>query len=278
MHPRPHPWNESFAWQRPERDDYLLVTAEQADAFHERGFALIEDVLDAATIDEVTTTLDERAGATEAFLRQMPDERLSIAEVGAIVFSPHVVLSSDAARRFSANPVFAGLCHDLVGDDVRLYWDQLVYKHPEKPRQFPWHQDNGYTYVEPQQYLTCWVPLVDATIEHGCPWVVPGLHLGGTLAHTYVDPLGYQCLEDPEGAVAVPAAAGSIVVFSSLTPHMTGPNTTDEVRKAYILQYAPDGAERLDGNPSKGGPAGRSRQNNPDRQFHVVVDGEPVPA
>ena len=50
MDPRPHPWNESFAWQRPERDDYLLVTAEQADAFHERGFVLIEDVLDAATL------------------------------------------------------------------------------------------------------------------------------------------------------------------------------------------------------------------------------------
>ena len=27
-------------------------------------------------------------------------------------------------------------------------------------------------------------------------------------------------------------------MFSSLTPHLTGPNTTDEVRKAYILQYA----------------------------------------
>ena len=32
------------------------------------------------------------------------------------------------------------------------------------------------------------------------------------------------------------------MVFSSLTPHLTGPNTTDAVRKAYILQYAPTGA------------------------------------
>ena len=92
------------------------------------------------------------------------------------------------------------------------------------------------------------------------------------------DPLGYQCLEDPEGAVAVPAAAGSIVVFSSLTPHMTGPNTTDEVRKAYILQYAPDGAVRPDGDPSAGGPTGRTPQNDPDRQFPVVAGGATVPA
>ena len=78
--------------------------------------------------------------------------------------------------------------------------------------------------------------------------------------------------------MAVPAAAGSIVVFSSLTPHMTGPNTTDDVRKTYILQYAPDGAERLDGDPAKGDPTVRKLQDHPDRQFPVLVGGEPVPA
>ena len=40
----------------------------------------------------------------------------------------------------------------------------------------------------------------------------------------------------------MPLAAGSVAVFSSLTPHRTGPNLTSDTRKAYILQYAPDGA------------------------------------
>ena len=40
-----------------------------------------------------------------------------------------------------------------------------------------------------------------------------------------------------------------IVVFSSLTPHMTGPNVTDATRKAYILQYAHAGSEVLRGDP-----------------------------
>ena len=192
------------------------------------------------------------------------------------MFAPHAVLVSEAARRFAAHPVFTGLCHDLVGDDVRLYWDQLVYKKPEKPREFPWHQDNGYTYVEPQQYLTCWVPLTDATLESGCPWVMPGLHLGGTLHHTFDEPLGYRCLDDSEGAVPVEAQAGSVVVFSSLTPHRTGPNVTNAVRRTYILQYAPEGAEMLRGNPADGPPRSRDRQNNPDRQFPVLVGGEAV--
>ena len=71
--------------------------------------------------------------------------------------------------------------------------------------------------------------------------MVPGLHRLGTLAHEYSD-IGFVCLRDPPDAVAVPAPAGSIVVFSSLTPHSTGPNRTGEVRKAYIVQFAPTGA------------------------------------
>ena len=150
--------------------------------------------------------------------------------------------------RFAAHPVFTDLCHDLVGPDVRLYHDQAVYKQPEKPRRFPWHQDNGYTFVEPQQYLTCWVALTDATLDNGCPHIVPGLHRLGTLRHHFTDPLGWEIFEDHPDAIAAPVAKGGIVVFSSLSPHLTGPNTTGAMRKAYILQYAPDGAQVFRGD------------------------------
>ena len=61
------------------------------------------------------------------------------------------------------------------------------------------------------------------------------------------------------------------MVFSSLTPHRTGPNLTDAVRKTYILQYAPDGAcTRTDDEPRQG------PQNDSARQYFVLRDGEPV--
>ena len=273
---KPHPWNTGFAWQRPTDRSYRVVDGDQADQFHKQGFVLVEGAFRPGELDEVTAALDLIEARADTFLRSRPAARLSISETGAIVFAPHAVLVAAAARRFAAHPVFTGLCHDLIGDDVRLYWDQLVYKKTEKPREFPWHQDNGYTYVEPQQYLTCWVPLTDATLENGCPWVMPGLHLGGTLHHTFDEPLGYRCLYSSEGAAPVEARAGSVVVFSSLTPHRTGPNVTDSVRRTYILQYAPEGAEMLRGNPVDGPPRSRDLQNNPDRQFPVLVDGEAV--
>ena len=270
-----HPWNISFEWSFAAGDKRVL-TPEQAEQFDTQGYVVLEGVFDANEVAEVVDELDETDARVEEFLRTQDGERMKIAEAGAIIFTPHAVTRSDLLRRFTKHPVLAGLCGDIIGPDANLYWDQGVYKKPEKPRRFPWHQDNGYTFVEPQQYLTCWIALTDATEHNGCPWVAPGLHRHGTLKHTYIEPLGYECFSDPPRAVAAPVGAGGIVVFSSLTPHLTGPNTTDAARKAYIVQYAPPGAQIQLGDPNEGPPTGHVTADAPDRQFPVVRDGVPV--
>ena len=170
--------------------------------------------------------------------------------------------------------MFCDLVHDLVGPDVRLYWDQAVYKKPGTRAPFPWHQDNGYTFVLPEAYLTCWVALTDATEDNGCPRVVPGLHRGGTLAHEATE-LGFVCFDEPPSPpVAAPARAGGIVVFSSLTPHATGPNLTRDERKAYIVQFAPDGAVAL--RRGANGEITRTPCDAPERQYRVLANGARV--
>ena len=270
-----HPWNTGFTWV-DRTGPFRRITQRQADQFNRDGFIVLDDMFSDEELAPVLAATDELEGRTDGFLGQMEGGRLSIAEQGAITFSLFLVQTSPAARSFAAHPVFADLCHDLIGPDVRLYHDQAVYKKPEKPRRFPWHQDNGYTFVAPQQYLTCWVALTDATVDNGCPHVVPGLHRLGTLQHHYVDPLGWEIFEDHPDAVAAPVGKGGIVVFSSLSPHLTGPNTTDAVRKAYILQYAPDGAQVFRGDPAQGPPPDPAPANDPRRQFPVLTDGRPV--
>jgi ectoine hydroxylase-related dioxygenase (phytanoyl-CoA dioxygenase family) len=117
------------------------------------------------------------------------------------------------------------------------------------------------------------VALTDATESNGCPWVVPNVHRQGTLQHRLTE-RGWECLDDPSAAVPVPARAGSIVVFSSLTPHATGPNRTDHVRKAYIVQFAPDGACTVQEDAAQ--QQVTTRQDDPDRQFFILRDGQPV--
>lgn len=253
------------------------MTPAQAALFDREGWFVCDGLVDDRTLAAVVEEIDRHESKVEAFLRDQPDERLMISEAGALTFSVHLVQESELLRSLARAPAVLDLCADLLGPDVNFYWDQAVYKKPEKPRRFPWHQDNGYTFIEPQQYLTIWLALTDATQDNGCPVVAPGLHQLGTLAHTYVDPLGFECFrESPVAAAAAPVGAGGAVVFSSLTPHFTGPNLTNAVRKAYILQYAPLGAQTLVGDPAKGEPRERRSCDDPARQFAVLRGGQPV--
>lgn len=272
-----HPWNQGFAWQ-VSAPPYSRLTDDEVSRFDRDGFVVVPDVFDVGALTDVVAEIDGFEAGVEAFLADQDDGRFSIAEAGAITFTTHLVTRSPRLAAFAGHPFFTGVCADLVGPDVNLYWDQAVYKKPEKPRRFPWHQDNGYAFVEPQQYLTFWVALTDATADNGCPQVARGLHRAGTLAHTYVEPLGWECLTAPDDVAVAEVGAGGVVVFSSLTPHLTGPNLTGDVRKAYILQYAPRGATILQGDPATGAPTQRTATDDPARQFPVLRDGEPVAA
>ena len=268
VEPRLHPRNRGFAWQ-PARPPFRRITAEQAHAWNEEGAFLLAGAFGPGEVKALLGELDPVDVEVTAFLASRPGGKAFIAEQGNITFAPNLVLRSQALARFCAHPVFADLCHDLIGPDARLYWEQAVYKKPEKPGTFPWHQDNGYRYIEPQQYLTCWVALTDATRENGCPWIAPGGHRAGTLAHE-LTPAGWRCFaEDPPDQRAVEAPAGSIVVFSSLTPHRTGPNLSGAVRKSYIVQFAPDGARAVEGDALV-------PQDHPARQYFVLREGRRV--
>jgi len=268
-----HPWNTGFEWPA-HGGPFRRVTPEQARAYDEDGFFVLEDALDPGEVTALVEAIAPFDREVLDFLGRQPDGRFSIAGVDTVSIAVHLVKRSPALRAFCASPLFGDLCHDLIGPDARLYWDQSVVKQPHGAEPVLWHQDNGYTYVEPQAYLTCWVALTDATLDNGCVWVVPGVHRAGTLTHRNT-PIGFQCFDDPPGAVPVPVRAGSVVVFSSLTPHTTGVNVTDDLRIAYIVQFAPDGAVALRGEPSDP-PLRRDLQDDRDRQFPVVAAGAPV--
>jgi phytanoyl-CoA hydroxylase len=264
---RLHPLNRDFAWRDAPRSGLRRLTPPQIDAFNDQGFFVFRNAFTPAEIAEVTAAIDPLEKATDEYVEKEKGGQFRLNRTGAITFSAHIVTKSPVLQAFARHPAIKDICHDLIGEDVRLYWDQSVYKKTQKPQEFPWHQDNGYTFIEPQQYLTLWIPLVDVDEENGCPWIAPGLHRLGTLEH-WASEIGLVCLETAPEAVAAPARAGDIVVFSSLSPHRTGPNLRQgSVRKAYILQYAPEGAvTRL--------PDGRVlEQRDPGRQFAILERG-----
>jgi phytanoyl-CoA hydroxylase len=263
--PTTHPLSRDFRWQEDGARQLRRLTREQLAAFNADGFVLLPSVFSLEEIEKATREIDPLEAKGEAWLREKGG-RVAIATADVITFTTHLVRKSPLLRAFAAHPAIKEICHDLIGPDVRLYWDQSVYKKTAKAQEFPWHQDNGYTFIEPQQYLTLWIPLVDVDERNGCPWIAPGRHRLGTLEH-WTTSIGYKCLEEVDDAVCVSAKAGDVIAFSSLAPHRTGANlVSGSVRKAYILQYAPDGAYTIkDGN--------KLIQNDPERQFKILEGG-----
>jgi ectoine hydroxylase-related dioxygenase (phytanoyl-CoA dioxygenase family) len=85
----------------------------------------------------------------------------------------------------------------------------------------------------------------DMTIENGTAYVLPFSKCGIRSRVEHIrdpesgDKIGYFG-EEPGIPAIVPA--GSLVVFSSITFHRSGTNTTDKMRRAYVTQYS---AEKL---------------------------------
>ena len=151
-----HPLNEGFTWVT-RQPPFRGVTAEQVASYDELGYFVMEDAFDPAALAEAVAEIDPMEREFEDRLRQADGARVFIARADEITFTTHMVARSERLRRFVASPPLTDLCADLIGPDVRLYWDQAVYKKPGTAASFPWHQDNGYAFLEPQQYLTCWI-------------------------------------------------------------------------------------------------------------------------
>jgi len=246
-----HSLNRDFIWEDRPLTNLRKLSVPQVRQFNESGFCIVKDVVSADLLQELRSEADrfERAAVSSSLLDDKGEELASY-EKDELTFTCNLVSRSSVFADFYQNDLFVGVTADLLADSCRLYWDQAVYKHPQKGGEFPWHQDNGYTFVSPQQYLTCWLALSDAPVESGCPWVIPGAHREGTYRHIKkpygLEIDGVTALIERFGETASPVLAGDMVVFSSLTPHKTGPNLSSDIRKALIIQFIPDLSVRAD--------------------------------
>ncbi len=207
----------------------IAPTAADLEAFETDGWFLVPELFSASECDDIVRHVEE--AAFELALGEATD--------GPLSYRPMMHLASPALEAVATDARWASIVLPLIGTgDARLYWEQAVCKPPQARTELPWHQDNGYTPLVPEEYVTCWLALDDAELDNGCLWVIPGSHRQGTIRH-HNGPGPFRVGHDGPDAdgLPVPVARGSVLVFSSLLMHRSGPNTTDRHRRAWILQY-----------------------------------------
>jgi ectoine hydroxylase-related dioxygenase (phytanoyl-CoA dioxygenase family) len=222
-----------------------MLTPFQIDQMEKEGFVVLESLF---TPDEITS-LDHHLSA----LHQEREAELlakgandGISRAGEVLFSGYIAENNSDVKEFIRHPKLIDLTTQLLGEDVDLYYNQTVYKHPEGEKEFPWHQDDAYTPVTPSPYLTCWLAISDATPDNGCISVLPGSHHKGLQPHTQspIGLVGYSS-DAPDQGIQVPVGKGSLIVFWSTVLHKSGPNLSNDMRKAYVIQYSKHGLTRI---------------------------------
>lgn len=217
-----------------ESEGDVGLTPQQRTDFETKGWIVLGAVFEEAELEEIRGEYD-----------RILENSMSIGEKGKIPFSysPLLHLQSPTMCRYACDRRLIEVAMELVAPDIRLYWDQAVNKPAGATSDVPWHQDNGYTPVLPDEYLTFTIALDAATEENGCLWIQPGSHRHGVARHTPTDMLFFRGYEGDDPGVPVPQADGEVLCFSSLTMHRTGPNETQGQRRSWVVQHC-DAATR----------------------------------
>jgi phytanoyl-CoA hydroxylase len=197
--------------------------------FGDTGWFVAEDVFTPDECDAIVEHIGTLGG----------ELRIGERDDGRISYRPMQHVHDPVLRRAATDERWAAVVQPLLGDEIRLYWEQLVVKPPEAATPVPWHQDNGYGPVDPIEFVTCWLALEDATLENGCIEVLPGSHLGGLVEHGASTEVRHLLAVDAgeQAGVPVPVRKGSALVFSSLLLHRSGPNTSGASRAAWVVQF-----------------------------------------
>ena len=117
----------------------------------------------------------------------------------------------------------------------------LINKAPKTNKETPWHQDAAYWIDMPdKRALSIWFAIDKATLDNGCMWYTPGSHLLPLRKHSQpVKGGALQCIGTEKESAHVPLNPGSCVIHHGNTLHYSRGNSTNNNRRAFILNYRP---------------------------------------
>lgn len=243
----------------------MTLTEDQVAFFRREGYLVAEGVLASSDLEPVIAGyrewVDQRA---EALLAEGKIADICAAapfetRIGALTDQCSTAADGMDIMQARLRPVFELLYNDplldavsaLVGPNLTCNPIQHIRaKPPARVQQsgyynVPWHQDAAVTWEEADstEIVTCWIALVDATVENGCMEVLPRAFSQGYLPHHSGDG-GTTIVPDrlPQTEpVAVPVRQGGIVFMHRCTPHRSTPNLSNGVRWSIDLRYQPTG-------------------------------------
>jgi phytanoyl-CoA hydroxylase len=224
-----------------------MISARDIEQYHETGYLVVPDLLDADILARSRAALDELvAGA--ATVAQHTD--VYDLEPGHSTADPKV---RRIKQPHSHTPVFwelanyapmVGVLEKLLGPSgVRLQSSKINLKAPHYGSPVEWHQDWAFYPHTNDDMLAVGVMLDDAFLENGPLMVVPGSHKGPTWDHHSgghfcgaMDPTRREV--DFDNAVPLTGRAGSISLHHVRLVHGSAQNVSDKARRLLLYEFS----------------------------------------
>jgi ectoine hydroxylase-related dioxygenase (phytanoyl-CoA dioxygenase family) len=222
-------------------DAVETITDAHREQYQREGYFILERAIPEEHLQILRDSCDHLIDLMHQEMDRLGTDHIHISHRGKRY---HIAKKYDQAPRLSEyvfSPLMAEICRSTIGENAFLFYDQYVAKAAEQGIKFSWHQDSGYLDFNHTPYVTVWAAVDDMTIENGTAYVLPFSKCGIRSRVEHIrdpesgDKVGYFGSEPGIPAI-VPA--GSVVVFSSITFHRSGANTTNRMRRAYVTQYS----------------------------------------
>ena len=221
----------------------MKIPTPKIEQFHTDGYFILESVVLNNQLDLLRRNCEAAIALKNAEMDELDTDVMGITHRNKRYFVHVAAQSLPELREFLFSDLIADVCRAILGETVYFKSDQFVVKFGKTEMDFSWHQDSGYSQKrlgDHPEILTFWCPLDDVDESNGTIFVLPMSRFGEKRVVEHVQMEGTNDLvgyfgDDPGEPIVAPA--GSLVVFSSLTFHRSGANTSGRQRRVYTPQY-----------------------------------------
>jgi ectoine hydroxylase-related dioxygenase (phytanoyl-CoA dioxygenase family) len=228
----------------------MSLSPNQVSFFHEKGYLIVENLLTFGEVNALRQRAEEIArGALPegtALTRQVEpdvasgeksadDYELSLRKMTRLAVSDAVF------RAHACNAKIVECIAALLGQNLKLYQDQLFMKPPRVGSRQKYHQDQplGF-YLDPPQLVTCWAAMDDSTLANGCLRVIPGTHKCGEIPREKWQEYERRAIEGRlTEEVPLVMKAGDCSFHHGFLLHASEVNRSDQRRRGYATHYVP---------------------------------------
>jgi hypothetical protein len=215
------------------------LTSDQLENYRAKGFVTVRGLFDAGEVEVWANESKRLLGlglANENNLRTHP---YYITDTVWIVDRLDPVIDiSPVFNELARDPRILGLLSAILQDEALLFKDRLIYKMVGM-RGYQIHQDYSWWQEFPEDLVNVAIAIDGADADNGALELFAGYHkllsTPGEMRH--INEVEAQQIDLSSGELMV-TGPGDLVIFDCMTPHRSGPNLSNRLRRQFYLTYS----------------------------------------